>query len=312
MSTAEQADSAAEEELGSKSSLNTLYGTKRGERKRLRREATLRKARASPVAAVAVPKSAEESAARWNAFYDSKPTFFKDRHILRIEFPELMSAPVQASPYTHVRPLSKEDGPATCDLILVEAGCGCGNGLFPILRANERIFAYAFDFSSRAIELLRSHSEYREDRVHAFVADVARADTYVQTVLDAGGAHFVTALWTLSALCMDDQRAAAAALASALRKGGLLAVRDYAEGDMRERMFLAKGKQVGSCKEGRTFLRGDGTLAHFFTTSGLISLFEGVGLETVRCSVRDREVVNRAEEMVMQRKWIQAVFRKPQ
>ena len=64
----------------------------------------------------------------------------QDRHWIAREFPEL------------VRSLSvvKEGRP-----VLLEAGCGVGNTVFPLLEENRELFVYACDFSPRAVEFLR-------------------------------------------------------------------------------------------------------------------------------------------------------------
>lgn len=197
------------------------------------------------------------------------------------------------------------------DLILVEAGCGTGNAVYPLLRANERLFAYAFDFSHRAVELLRSSPEYRPDRIHAFQANLIEPSTYLDIVRASSprGAHFVTALWTLSALTPHEQSQAASGLASLLAYDGVLLVRDYAAGDMRAEKFAKRGQHV--CREAeRLFLRGDGTYAYFFTEDELRTLFENVGLSCISCKYEERTVENRKEGLTMRRRWVQARFKR--
>ena len=38
---------------------------------------------------------------------------------------------------------------------MLEAGCGVGNCLFPLLEEDPNIFAYACDFSPRAVEYVK-------------------------------------------------------------------------------------------------------------------------------------------------------------
>jgi len=40
-------------------------------------------------------------------------------------------------------------------LTILEAGCGVGNCLFPLLEEDQNIFAYACDFSPRAVEYVK-------------------------------------------------------------------------------------------------------------------------------------------------------------
>lgn len=40
-------------------------------------------------------------------------------------------------------------------LVLLEAGCGVGNCIFPLLQDDLNIFVYACDFSPRAVEFVK-------------------------------------------------------------------------------------------------------------------------------------------------------------
>lgn len=45
-------------------------------------------------------------------------------------------------------------------LVLLEAGCGVGNCLFPLLEEDVNIFAYACDFSPRAVDYVKVGAPY--------------------------------------------------------------------------------------------------------------------------------------------------------
>lgn len=290
----------------------------RGARKRARAAATQlrRSAQLALESSLSTPPPTSQAAAlRWDHFYSTKPNLFKDRHLLRAQFPDLMPSSVRQNPSLHHPPLSPLSGnhkrDPRCNLTLVEAGCGVGNGVFPMLRANDTLFAYAFDYSAKAVELLQACSEYRTDRVFAFQADLSEPSTYVNVVKQGvpQGADFVTAVWTLSALPPGEQQArAVSGLASMLKPGGIVFVRDYAAGDMRQHSFEKRGRKVG----GRLFLRGDGTYAYFFEVNELGEMFERVGLIREDCQCVEREVRNRKEGIVMARRWVHAKFRKPE
>ncbi|CAI5495610.1 unnamed protein product [Closterium sp. Naga37s-1] len=59
------------------------------------------------------------------------------------------------------------------------------------------------------------------------------------------------------------------------------------------------------------YVRGDGTRAYYFTEGALGELFAGAGMQCVHMGVCERTVTNRARQIDMHRRWIQAVFRLP-
>ncbi|KAF6000762.1 hypothetical protein F1559_003160 [Cyanidiococcus yangmingshanensis] len=297
----------------------------------------------------------------WDLFYRQKrDRFFKHRYHLRAEFAELVPAAVQADPHRHVpihtprRPLSTEERaqleqalrpaswkmshfePAVAqDKVLVaECGCGVGNTLIPLLRANPDLFFFAFDFSPAAIRLLMLQPEYDKDRVFAFVSDlVAPMDTSLAArsmgcsprseataVLDRWTpaiyrappllCHYVTCVWTLSAVPADQLSLAASRLAAMLRPGGVLLVRDYAVGDLAELRHPTCAR-VGPDAHVHEYIRGDGTRVHYFQVAELEELFRSVGLQNEYLHIVDRQVVNRKEKLVMHRKWIAGKWLKP-
>lgn len=287
------------------------YGTTKGERKAARKARAEAKAAASKcprISTAVVYEGGETEASRWDEFYKRSAFAYRDRHLVRGEFPELVSESCAIAPHVHMEAIRA--GGVKPDLILLEVGCGHGSGLYAILRANPRLFALAFDFSVAAVELAQNHEEYAAGRVHAFVADVADVRTYENVVVEHGGAHFVTALWTLSALDQCRIERGVRGLVRVARAGALVFVRDFAKGDMRETRFRDRGHAVECTDIANVYRRGDGTLASFFDIDVLAQVFVDAGCEIVRKQIVRRDVVNRAKNLVMHRQWVQAVFRK--
>lgn len=89
-------------------------------------------------------KLEKEAKKNWDLFYKRNTTnFFKDRHWITREFPELLQS-------TH------DALPGKC--VLLETGCGVGNTVFPLLEENPDLFVYACDFSPRAIEFVKVYT----------------------------------------------------------------------------------------------------------------------------------------------------------
>ncbi|XP_019392171.1 PREDICTED: methyltransferase-like protein 6 isoform X3 [Crocodylus porosus] len=85
-------------------------------------------------------KLEKEAQKNWDLFYKRNSTnFFKDRHWTTREFEELKAC----------REFKNQK------LTILEAGCGVGNCLFPLLEEDFSIFAYACDFSPRAVEYVK-------------------------------------------------------------------------------------------------------------------------------------------------------------
>lgn len=261
--------------------------------------------------------------------------FYKDRHWLRRECPELMPPSVQASPLTWCPPLTAQDCNSASDeklpdvepspeevrgkLFGLEAGCGCGSAAFPLLRANDSVFLLACDFSSEAISLMKARDEYDAQlrsssrRVYAWVCDLAAPESdqswkwLEELARQTGGLDFVTMVYVLSAIDQKHMRRAVRRLAKLLKIGGLLFFRDYAAGDMAQSRFDSRGEK--NVTEQGVYTRGEGTLAHYFTKEEVRSVFEDDGLlEAKEITLVERDIKNRKLDITMHRIWMQAKF----
>jgi methyltransferase-like protein 6 len=90
--------------------------------------------------------------------------FFKDRHYLDKEWGHYIGGKTENATCN------------SCNRVVLEVGCGVGNTIFPLLAEFPQIFLHACDFSPRAVNLVKAHQEYSEQRVNAFVCDVTAED----------------------------------------------------------------------------------------------------------------------------------------
>ncbi|XP_008591698.1 PREDICTED: methyltransferase-like protein 2B [Galeopterus variegatus] len=296
----------------------------------------------------------------WNDFYKIHENgFFKDRHWLFTEFPEL--APSQNQ--SHLKDLflenkrseipecrSSENGPGLiieeqhkCSLNslehktqtppveenvtqklshleicadefpgssatyrILEVGCGVGNTVFPILQTNNDpgLFVYCCDFSSTAIELVQTNSQYDPTRCFAFVHDLCDEDQSYPVPRDS--LDVIILIFVLSAVDPNKMQKAINRLSRLLKPGGIMLLRDYGRYDMAQLRF-----KKGQCLSGNFYVRGDGTRVYFFTQDELDTLFTTAGLEKVQNLVDRRLQVNRGKQLTMYRVWIQCKYRKP-
>lgn len=260
----------------------------------------------------------------WDHFYKEKTVnFFKDRHYLREEFGELMPEEVLADPRRWVAPLECDEEPPSSPSslqramqdrsVLLELGCAVGNGVMPLLRANPNLFAIACDLSPVAVSLLQAKEEYRCGRCLAFPCDIARGEGEqptelhrpLEAMVPADVVDFATLLFVLSAINPSCHQQVLRRICGRLRPGGMVLLRDYGRGDLAQLRF-SPSNWLG----GDLYVRGDGTLAYFFTVEGLIADFEAAGFETVECEYRRTEIVNREKDLRMPRVWVQGRFRK--
>jgi len=260
-----------------------------------------------------------EAADRWDAAYRTRSArTYRDRHYLRRVLPESVSPAVRAAPDAWPALLSPPPGtvapsepPSLVSLagrpLLLEVGCGVGNAALPLLRANPALFAYCVDCSPVAVNLLRQSEEYDPSRIYAATHDIREP---WPSWLPVGHFDFVTLVFVLSAIDPIHLAAVAQRLCGALKPGGLLYVRDFADGDM----VNAEDRRARLAP--RMWLRQDGTLQWHLSLEDLRCSFTdaaapcSTSLEEIHLTIVEMEKVNRKHDVSMRRRWVEGKWRK--
>ncbi|RWS20553.1 Methyltransferase-like protein, partial [Leptotrombidium deliense] len=222
----------------------------------------------------------------WDQFYDTHQNkFFKDRHWLFTEFPELLN---EESKHFKV----------------LELGAGVGNTVFPLLQTNksDNLFVFCCDFSKTAISLLKQHHLYDSKRCNAYVCDISKEWTppFEESSLDV-----IVMIFTLSAVAPEKMPFVLSEAVKYLKPNGLLLFRDYGRNDLTQLRF-----KDGRCIRDNYYVRGDGTRTYYFDENEVHQLFTSVGFEKEALFVDKRLQVNRSRQLKMYRVWIQAKYRK--
>ncbi|CAM5092679.1 unnamed protein product [Eretmochelys imbricata] len=234
-------------------------------------------------------KLEKEAQKNWDLFYKRNSTnFFKDRHWTTREFEDLKAC------------REFEDQKLT----ILEAGCGVGNCLFPLLEEDLNIFAYACDFSLRAVEYIKKNALYNIERCKVFQCDLTKDDLLEN--IPADSVDVVTLIFVLSAIHPDKMHLALQNIYKILKPGKCVLFRDYGLYDHAMLRFKS-GSKLGE----NFYVRQDGTRSYFFTDEFLSHLFKAVGYEQVVNEYVLRETVNRKEGLRVPRVFLQSKFRKP-
>ncbi|GAB4854463.1 hypothetical protein Ancab_023047 [Ancistrocladus abbreviatus] len=219
----------------------------------------------------------------WDIFYKRhQDKFFKDRHYLDKEWGQYFT----------------DSGIK----VLLEVGCGAGNTIFPLIATFPDVFVHACDFSPRAVSLVKAHEAFVEPRINAFVCDLTSDDLSQQ--IGPSSVDIVTMIFVLSAVSPEKMPLVLQNIRKVLKPNGHVLFRDYATGDLAQERLTCKDQKISE----NFYVRGDGTRAFYFSEEYLKTLFKENGFDTKELGLCCKQVENRSRELVMNRRWIQAVF----
>ncbi|KAH9327191.1 hypothetical protein KI387_007369, partial [Taxus chinensis] len=239
----------------------------------------------------------------WDIFYKRHENrFFKDRHYLDKEWGHYF---FELARNQWNFPGSAGTESVFRKKVVLEVGCGAGNTVFPLLSTFPDLFVYACDFSPRAINLVKAHKDYKEERVHAFVCDVTVDDLTVE--IPPASVDIVTMIFVLSAVSPEKMSQALKNISRVLKPNGHVLLRDYAIGDLAQERLISKEQKISE----NFYVRGDGTRVFYFSEEALTSLFINDGFVSEKIEVHCKRIENRSRELVMDRRWIQGAFCSP-
>ncbi|TYI85648.1 hypothetical protein E1A91_D04G010500v1 [Gossypium mustelinum] len=224
----------------------------------------------------------------WDNFYKRhKNKFFKDRHYLEKDWGQYFS----------------DDANSANVKVLLEVGCGAGNTIFPLIAAYPELYVQACDISPHAIALVKSHAEFKEDRVNAFLCDVT-VDNLLERI-NPSSVDVITLIFMLSAVSPHKMPSILQNIKRVLKPDGYVLLRDYAIGDFAQVKLENKNQMIS---EG-FYVRGDGTCSFYFSEDFLSTLFFQAGFNTVDISTYCKQIKNSHKNITMDRRWVRAVFK---
>ncbi|KAK9014149.1 hypothetical protein V6N11_005318 [Hibiscus sabdariffa] len=202
----------------------------------------------------------------WDKFYKRhKNKFFKDRHYLEKDWGQYFS--------DHAHSASGK--------VVLEVGCGAGNTIFPLIAAYPKLYVQACDISPHAVALVKSHAEFNENRVNAFVCDVT-VDSLLEQI-EPSSVDVITLIFMLSAVSPYRMPWILQNVKSVLKPDGYVLLRDYAFGDFAQVKLENKNQMISD---------------DFYAVMEL----------TVDISTYRKQIKNCHKNITMDRRWIRAVF----
>ncbi|KAH6560912.1 hypothetical protein BASA62_010196 [Batrachochytrium salamandrivorans] len=176
----------------------------------------------------------------------------------------------------------------------LEIGHGVGNFVFPLLESNKELFIYACDYSARAVEFLKTSPSYNTERCKGFLCDLTKDSLSDNVPIES--LDIVSAIFMLSAVPPFKMAYVVENIKQVLKPGGVILFRDYGLHDAAQLRFKAENR-IDDC----FYTRSDGTFSYYFSKEYFKNLFEPAGFEILDCGYVTKEVVNRKQDMKMDR-----------
>lgn len=234
-------------------------------------------------------KYEKDARRNWDIFYKHNTTnFFKNRFYIDREFTELQEMETSFKDQTR---------------IYCELGCGVGNTIFPLAQKYRNLKVYGFDFSSKAIELLKKSPDFNPEQIIVDVCDLVKD----QIPPSFEPPDFSSLIFVLSAISPENHQSVVKKIYEFLKPGSVLFFRDYAQYDLAQ-VKLAKQK-CAKLKD-NFYVKSDGTRVYYFQQEELSKLFTEAGFKELYNQNHYRLVENKKDETKMHRVWIQAKFMK--
>ncbi|CAN6539641.1 unnamed protein product [Malus baccata var. baccata] len=250
----------------------------------------------------------------WDVFYKRhQDKFFKSRHYLDKEWGKYFSVSEELC-WRYIWTGAGRK-------VILEVGCGAGNyfTVFPLVAMYADVFVHACDFSTTAVNLVKTHKDLVDTRVSAFVCDLTIDDLSKQ--VSSSSVDIITMIFVLSAV--SPEKMSINLWIPLPQPNGCALFRDYATGDLAQERLNCKDQKISE----NFYVRGDGTEsftstrsyiellftfflhAFYFSNELLTSLFEENGFDAEELDLCCKQVENRSTELVMNQRCVQAVFR---
>ncbi|KAL5579432.1 hypothetical protein UlMin_011874 [Ulmus minor] len=224
----------------------------------------------------------------WDNFYKRHQNkFFKDRHYLEKDWGGYF----------------EEDEISPNGKVVLEVGCGSGSTIFPLVASFPKLYVHACDFSPNAVELVKSNVNFSKDRINVFVSDIT-----VEQLCDKiqpCSVDVVTVIFMLSAVSPSKMPLILHNIKTIIKPHGFVLFRDYAAGDFAQVKLQKKDRMIGE----DFYVRGDGTCSFYFSEEFLSTIFLSAGFDSADMSTYCRQIYNHSRNVMMNRRWIRAVFK---